>query len=531
MARQNIDELAKSVNLPNKRTKQVVEDLYKSILISLYRYDIGDLKSTDPKEKEEAEFNREMNDKVCAVYEKKFNKKFNPEIHAKNKNLPMFLMGPPGQGKTASYIAAAKKVCADLGLKFIGHITDDYVPKRNHFAMVVQECAGENSAITFGGVPKAEEIEINGKKVSVLKKALNYRFTVFERCAGGVLLFDDAANAAQVIQNVLLPVAQNQTFQGLALKNCHVGFTGNLGALDGTYTTELSSALRTRVIPVFVTDTVKDFANRAYEYYNDELGDLGIINFLFRNDKDFSVLPDPSEKSGFACSRSWDNLIQSIRSVVEMNGGRGKGEAESLETIQQLCKSMVGPEIGTKLVAYFQSMIMGADPLARNFMNISYAPGEKNKEKLDNLIQEFKKKYSHGASAEDISFGYQFATACGDYVTNFIVSSGKPEEALKEAMSRFGTAVLQLNDSEFSFSLEHLKNKLAAYVTDFSQPTKDGNRELKTDIKTKIATYINDLDDCNQTRRNILIKVITDYDKISNATGISKAMGPRKRME
>lgn len=508
--RQSIEELSKSVNLPNRTTKKVIENLKHDILLALYR--------TNPDQNPaKAEFNHSLNAKISSVWKEKYGKELDPKIQAKNKNLSLFLMGPPGQGKTASYIVAAKEVCADLGLRFVDHVDDNYEPQQNDFVMVIQECAGENSAITFGGIPRAEEIEIDGKKTAVLKKAINYRFTVFDRCAGGVLLFDDAANAAQVIQNVLLPVAQFGSFQGMKISNACIGFTGNLGSLDGTYTTELSSALRTRVIPIFVTDTVKDFANRAYEYYNDSLGDMGLINFLFRNPKEFSVLPDPSEKSGFACSRSWDNLIQSIRSVVERNGGRGKGEVESLEEIHQLAYSIVGPEIGQKLAGYFNSMIRGADPLAREFVLL-------NNPNMDKL----KQKYSNGASPEDISFGYQFATACGDYAVNYISESDNPDKSLEEGIKRFGTAVLQLNDSEFSFSLEHLKNKLSAYITDFSQPTKDG-RELTGTIRSRIAHAINDLPDCGPGKREILIKVITDYDKLQNATSPGRKMG-RKSM-
>jgi len=538
--RQSVEELAKSVNLPNRTTKKVIEHLKHDILLSLYRKNpeqplqdveaeiaynekIGTPLPEEVKDRmikaatQKVEFNFELNEKIADVYKKRYGREFDPKVHAKNKNLALFLMGPPGQGKTASYIVAAKETCADLGLRFVEHVGDDYIPQQNDFVFVVQECAGENSAITFGGIPKAEEaVDANGKKISVLKKAINYRFTVFDYCAGGVLLFDDAANAAQVIQNVLLPVAQFGSFQGLKISNACVGFTGNLGSLDGTYTTELSSALRTRVIPLFVTDTVRDFANRAYEYYNDSLGDMGIINFLLRNEKDFSVLPDPGEKSGFACPRSWDNLIQAIRSVVERNGGRGRGELESLPEIHELAYSIVGPEIGLKLAGYYNSLIRGADPLARQFIVM-------NKPDLELL----KSKYSNGASQEDISFGYQFATACGDYAVNFIAESDNPNKTLEEGIKRFGTAVLQLNDSEFAFAIEHLKNKLASYITDFSKPTKDGRRELTAEIRTRIAHTINDLPDCGPSKRDVLIKVITDYDKIAAPTISGKRHGRR----
>ena len=503
--RNSIDELAKNVNLPNKSTKKVVEYLKHDILLSLYRKN-----PVVEGNEEKTQFNLDMNKKVEDLYQSRYGKKFDSKVHAKNKQLALFLMGPPGQGKTASYIVAAKETCADLGLTFIEHVNDDYVPKRNHFVMVVQECAGENSAITFGGVPRAEEVEINGKKMHVLKKAVNFRFTVFDECAGGVLLFDDAANAAQVIQNVLLPVAQFGSFQGMKISNACIGFTGNLGALDGTYTNDLSSALRTRVIPMFVTDNVQDFANRAYEQYNDSLGDLGIINFLLRNKQDFAVLPDPNEKSGFACSRSWDNLIQSIRSVVERNGGRGRGEQESLEEIHSLAMSTVGPTIGQKLAGYYNSLIRGADPLARQFV----LDGKPN-------MDELKNKYKGGASAGDISFGYQFATACGDYAVNMIAEAKDPNKEIENASKRFGNAVLQLNDSEFCFALEHFKSKLSAYVTDFSQPTNKG-RELKGEVRKTIAKAINELPDCDIDKREMLLKVITDFDKLQSAVVSNK---------
>ena len=509
MGKQTIDELAKHVQLPQASTKKVVEWIKHDILISLWR--------KNPNEPAEmAEHNQEINKKVAALYQKYYNKKFEPSVHSKNKNLSLFLMGPPGQGKTAAYIVAASQVCEDLGLNFVDHVTDNYIPQRNDFVMVVQECAGENSAITFGGVPRAEEIEIAGKKVTVLKKALNYRFTVFEQCAGGVLLFDDAANAATVIQNVLLPVAQNHTFQGMAIKNACIGFTGNLGSLDGTYTSDLSSALRTRVVSMFITDNVKDFVKRGYEQYNDSLGDLGFLNYLQRDEKKFSVLPEAGEKSGFACPRSWDNVIQRCRASVERHGGRGVGEEDALPEIHTIVNSCLGPVIGHELVSYFNSFIRGADPLAKLFIL-------ENKFDKNALVA----KYHGGVSPEDMSFGYQYATACADYAVNLISESENPDKALEEASKRFGLATLQLNDSEFSYALEHYKNKMASNIADFSQKSKDGS-ELRNDIRERIARTIHSLDDCGSSKRKALITVISDYDKIANASVIDKKAGPRR---
>lgn len=512
---QTIEELAKSVQLPRMVTKDVIKRLKFDILLSMYRYE------------PETEWDHEVNKKVAGVYKKYSNSEFKPEIHMKNKNISLFLMGPPGQGKTSSYQVAAKEVCNDLGFRFIPEVTDNYIPKKEDFVMVVQECAGENSAITFGGVPKAEEVEINGKKMSVLKKAVNYRFTVFEQCAGGVLLFDDAANAATVIQNVLLPIAQFHTFQGLAIKNACVGFTGNLGSLDGTYTSELSSALRTRVRPMFVTDTVKDFVLRGYHQYNDELGDLGFSNFLLRDEKKFSVLPDPSSKTGFACPRSWDNAIQQCRSAVEFNGGRGVGEEAALPEIHSIVTSCLGPEIGHELVSYFNSFMRGADPLAREFLKIEST----DKKGLEEGIKKLQAKYKNGTSAEDLSFGYQFATACGDYATNAITSANDPKKALEEVTRRFGNAVFNLGDSELSYAVEHFKNKLIANVPEFAVANKN-SRDLKSEYQEKIAMTLSELEGCGKAQIKAIVAVLTDYAKVAKSSDLlmNNKSGARKSL-
>ena len=108
--RNSIDELAKNVNLPNKSTKKVVEYLKHDILLSLYRKN-----PIVEGNEEKTQFNLEMNKKVEDLYQSRYGKKFDSKVHAKNKQLALFLMGPPGQGKTASYIVAAKETCADLG--------------------------------------------------------------------------------------------------------------------------------------------------------------------------------------------------------------------------------------------------------------------------------------------------------------------------------------------------------------------------------------------------------------------------------
>lgn len=514
-----IAELAKAVGLPHKSTKEVFQYLKHDILLSIYRDPEIYCNENSPKFHQR---HVDLNKKIEDVYMTRYGRKFNYKIHSKNKRLPLFLFGIPGQGKTAVYHAAAKETATELGLNFISHVTDSYVPSHDDFVMVVQECAGENSAVTFGGVPKAEEITLeNGEKVSVLKKAVNYRFTVFDRCAGGVLLFDDAANAPSVIQNVLLPVAQNGTFQGLHIPNACIGFTGNLGALDGTYVTELSTALITRVVPMFVTDNLKDFLYRGYNYYNDELGDLGLFAFLERNEGSFAGLPESGQKSGFPCSRSYDNFIQSVRSLVEWNGGRD-GLGSCLSEIHSLAYSTLGREVGMQVVAYYDSYIRGADPLARLFVK----EGKPDLEKL-------REKYEGGASSDSLSFGTQFAGACADYAIGMLSQDEDIDyqsSKFENIVTRFGSAILNLNGTEFSYGVEHFKSKLAVYAPNYSVPSKESKFELKSEVRTQIAEIINGIESCDASKREALISVITDHDKIDNVNGLgTKGTGTATR--
>ena len=505
----NTANLASVSSLPLFDTKKVVEYLKHDILVSLYRF--------NPNEPEHmAEFQLKLNEKIAATYKKWFGTKFKPKFYEKNgRPTPMFLFGEPGVGKTASYLAAAGAVAEDLELRLITKVTDNYVPKYDDLIVVVQETAGENSALTFGGVPKAEEVTLNGITETMLKKATNYRFNLFKHCAGGVVLFDDAANAASTIQNVLLPMAQFGTFQGLEIPNALVGFTGNYGALDNTYTTDQSSALLTRVYGVAVTDTPKNFIERIYAKYDDELGDLGYCNYIDRCQSGFIQPHEPGTKSGHACPRTHEDFIKGCRSLVARYGGRGVGEMKALPEMMSLAKSKFGHTEGTKVAAYLDSFMRGADPLAKQYI-LEGKPAP----------EEFQKQYKSGSGSDDLAFGYQFATACGDYAANFIAESDDKAKALEEAMKRFGTAVLQLNDTEFTFAIEHLKQRLSNVVPEFSKPGKY-NRELTPEIREVIAVEIVKLDDCTQSHRDIIIANVTDFDKTQNANMFAKKKGGR----
>lgn len=541
----DLRDLGSKVELAAVSTNKIVERIKRDFFIRTYK----EIKKSDSPET--VAHKQKINDIIERVYEEKTGTKFDYDVFKKAMPRPVWCMGPPGQGKTAAFLVAAEEFAKECGFHFIREVTDDYEPNPDglDFPLVIQETAGENSAITFAGVPKAEEVPVldpsgkpmvdgTGKAVTktVLKRALNYRFTIFDRCAGGLVLFDDAANASPMIQNVLLPVAQTNTFQSMKLE-AMVGFTGNLGSLDGTHTSELSSALITRVNAYFVQDNYEDYIKRGYERYNDDLGDLGLLTFIRRNPNEFAELPRTGAKSGFACPRSHSNMIEGSRAAVQYAGGRGKGENAAFEEIRALAYSCYGPKYAQKVVAFYQTYIQGADPLARK------AVVEGNLQK-----DEIQKKYKGGSSSETMMFGYQFVTACSDYFVTEVGGLMKKlgidrvktisDKDLKKMLDtpefktlceKYGNAILMLDTQEFSFGLEHLKGKMVSYAPALA--TVNGTtKDIAHDMGNQMAVTLYGLESCTQNYANLMVKIITGTNRVQSNFTASQMRGGRGRL-
>lgn len=566
---QTIEALASAIDLPKKTTKQIVEFIKHDILVALYRnkpeYPLNNtlLKRNNSKIKfltKEIQANREeisdekylreknyeirlkiaeleeeslnvkemaesitennirINQKIAEVYKDWYGVKFDPKLATKSKQKPLFLMGPPGQGKTASFLSAAKIVCAAMELNLVSHVSDNYVPQLNDFLVVIQECAGANSDVTFGGLPKAEEIILpSGEKRSVLKSVLNYRFTVLDLTAGGIFLLDDASNAPSVVQNILLPIAQFGSFRGLQIENALIGFTGNLGALDGTKTSDESSALLTRVFPIFTTDTLTDYLARSQDIYNDDLGTVGYNSYLYmKGERKFASLPRSGAKSGFKCSRTHEDFTKQIRSFVYRVGGLGN-EEKALAEIQSAAVGSFGEAEGSEIYSYYDSYTRGAAPLARKFII----------EKQSHLKEEFIEKYKGGSGPNDLAFAYQFSSACADYAVSVIASAPDKHKKLVETLKYYGESVLRLNESEFSFAIDYFKNSLAAVVSEFAYKSKEG-KELQASVREIIAEEIYNLDGCSDSKREIIIKVITDFHTLEGNSVVGGKNGSKK---
>lgn len=465
-------------------------------------------------------YNAEMNQKVSAAYKELTGIAFNKD--SVTRPLPMFLQGIPGQGKTAVYESAARRICKKLKLNLISNLNEAYQPQRNDFVMVVQDCAGENSGLLFGGMPKTEEMIIHRKRRFALTKAFNKRFLGFETAAGGVLLFDDASNANANIQNMLLPIMQKSSFAGMLISNCLVGGTGNLGSIDLTHIHAMSSALKTRVLAVFTADSVVDFKDRMESKFSDNLGTCGVTPFLEQFNDHFGRVPNVERTplaSGFACSRTYEDLIGVLRNKLLSFGGRGVGEEELLNHIGPICKSKLGNEVGENITTYLRSYFSGTNELALAFINAE-TPSQ-----LDDARKSFvdfiKSKGVAGSSS--LSAYAEFTSALIDHTLTKLIeyknSNEKDlsENALSKATSKFAKAVMTLPDSEFALSLAALRHRLILLDAGYAKEGTSGTKSLTQQTCTIIGESLIKAPGLTETKRSTIASQLSGYSQMDKS--------------
>ena len=433
---------------------------------------------------------------------------------------PTMLIGPPGHGKTTSFKVALIEVAKGLGLTYLenSQIEKQQLTKegitRQHLCFVSQETAGVVSALEWAGLPTEDKVKSNvladengnpGER-SAMGRLFDARLLALEESAGGVLLLDDFLNASPQIQNVGLSISEEKRFGRLSLDNAYVGLTGNMGAIDGTHTTRMSSALRNRCEVYYIEDHWQNFVQRAHTdpKYRDEVGLVGVDGYLERASQNFTSMPDTKKMGGYNTPRSWVKYINAARRIVDAHGGRAH-MAEAIPALSRKAYALLGPEVGHDLRIYLSSLADLADPLARQVIYEG---------KLD--TETLGKKFKEGYSAQEHHFAYQYANALADYTAQKVI---KDNGKLDEAVARFTIGISPLTGPAFTHGMNVFKQRLANHVEDLSEKLKDGERQLSFDACAKITQIVSS--NSNITGRQIqdMVDALSDWDKMKAMPG------------
>ncbi|MEO6808539.1 MAG: hypothetical protein ABI353_05445 [Isosphaeraceae bacterium] len=415
---------------------------------------------------------------------------------------PILLIGPPGHGKTTSFKAAAKRVSNGLGMRFLENSAiDDAIEHdgitENDFVFVSQETAGVVSSLEWAGLP-SRKVGKNGSP-DLMGRLFSQRLDALQHSGCGVLLLDDFLNATPAIQNVGLPLAEERRYGDLSLAKSYVAMTGNMGTIDGTHTTKISSAIRNRVRPYFIQDNVPNFTKRVSTdpVLRDEVGDCGVCGFLQKFSDMFSSMPNPKEMGGYNTPRSWDKAITEIRRIAWANGGR-TGLAKGMREIQREVASLLGHEVAHKYTTYLRSMMDLADPLARQVIMEG---------KLD--AETLATKFKDGYSANEQHFAYQYALALADYTAlKVIQDKGK----LPEAVTRFATGLSPMDGQSFNFGMNSFQQKLANTCDNLAEKRPDG-RMLSIKSRMEICEIFKKHPTIKHDQVTAMTDVLSNADK------------------
>lgn len=384
------------------------------------------------------------------------------------------LLGFPGQGKTSLYKAAAKECARLMGMRLRKNPSFEEMQKEplseNDMLLVSRELSGEVHAGSLIGPPSIEEFKDskgNVTKFSSSKPPL--RLAALSHAGASVLLLDDALNAAPHILNVCLSLTDEKRYESLDIgENTYVGMTGNLGALDGTHTSKMSSALRTRVKLFQIEDTVENWIERTQAEYTGEVADGGISAFLAEN-KDLFHVPSPRGHSSYPTSRTWSNLAPDAEEVAHQIANGVKDPQRSLDRLHQAAQGVVGLEAAKRLKGFMYSLHTKASPLARESIDNNGKFSEASE-------KEFKARIGDGFSTDGQEFGHQFVTSAAEYAAVRVKEANDrgDEAAVAKEYERFGNTLLnhrELTNDLVSRGFGHLLVRLNAVAPEIA--TKD----------------------------------------------------------
>lgn len=367
---------------------------------SVYQMEIKSFdKNQENYEKEIAIYNRkkieydrfllqkDLNNRIEKTYNEWTGNVWNKNF--KSKMTYFMLIGPPGHGKSTVFRQSAKMVSSALGLVYKENPTVNEIVDMNCFVLYVNNLAGEVSKTGTAGLPAKVKDEQGNEYTGLLP---SYAMSSLTKAAAGMLLLDDIANASSFIQNIALPLTNENSFNELKLDNIYVGMTSNLGALDGTNIAKVSSALRNRVKAAFTMDIVDDFIYRVRnnEEFNDEIGDFFVSDYL-ENYKDdqmklkeiFYSLPSNSELGGFSNPRSLEALIREMRRLTYDHNGFND---ENKKLIRLISQSLMGNSAGEDFYQYIESVYTDVVPMIDGFFNKNKFNMEKFNEKTENIF-------------------------------------------------------------------------------------------------------------------------------------------------
>ncbi|MEM2056869.1 MAG: hypothetical protein QXO76_01245 [Thermoproteota archaeon] len=428
--------------------------------------------------------NPEVDERIREYLSKNFVK---VDLVSSDRALGMALVGFPGEGKTTVVKRAAQKAAEIMGLRFCFNPPNSDEITEKDFVMTVIELSGEVSNSVITGLPITEK-RFDGNVVATTYAPPD-QILACSRAGAAVVLLDDALNAPGNIQNICLSLMEEKRYRNIDLgRHAYVCLTGNLGSIDGTYATRMSTALLTRSATLLVRDTVNNWINRSAEEFGPKPGADGLVKGFLEANLDMFHVPKPDKRVPYPCPREWTKFAKRSAPLtgylvdLAMEGQLIPNEVmeKVMNEVSFLAYSTVGQEAALKFMAYLRSYFSRSLTLAMSAFksqDIKIDAEGKFSASLDQgVLKAIEKEYGEGLSASQQEFGVQYANALAEIAAlevNKLVSGNKartkgskePSRELIEVYGRFAHALLtpSFHEDIITKCMGHFVNKLSAY--------------------------------------------------------------------
>ena len=297
---------------------------------------------------------------------------------------PKLFIGPPGMGKTETYLAAAIILADLLDMELIldpgldAHIT------RKSLVLSFIDCSGSNSSLDAGGIPykailESEDFNDKPKQTEVMNMMLKPSLAAIGAAGAGILIPDDIGNYAESVQQAFLAVALEQKLGERRMPNMACGFATNMGKDDKTSAKELSRAIIGRCSVSGVLTTPED----VYTYLKTKLPTTLIdatpmISALKRNMQDMDykdshgqhpaviyLVPEAGDRGNFPAPRNitaaWKECRHAINSYSSLK--------DAMPEVRGILQANLGRSFGEKMAASMDIYARGAAPIAEKLIN------------------------------------------------------------------------------------------------------------------------------------------------------------------
>jgi len=425
----SIKEMASKTGLPLVRLANLIPDLVNDILRTWHT------RGNSP----------ELDSRIEDAFQKINGYKY------KNRGMnvvPLFIKGPPGQGKTTAFRVALKIIAEAMGVKLYINPNISDQPSKYDIVSVEATLAGLLSPTSLVGIPQNQDGTTVYLPPARMKRLGESNFSL--------LVLDDLENAVPGVKNAAMPAILDKILIDFKLGDCcYVGATGNLGAVDGTNVSLGSDALFNRMETHLAYDTIGDWIDRARSNpaYQDEIGLCFLDEFFIQNPSVFYPTRDSKVRGPTATSRSYDGLLSTLRNEFGDHWDRTEAGLNPPDIITKLKSTMhgqVGDYAATHLETFYADVLSVAYPAAIETMSKTKLSDDYRKQ-LFQIIAESKTPKSEGIARSYLRQVEAIATT-----KIFGIMNQPPAEneiSLKQRSLAIGAIIDRFTDALFTVGL------------------------------------------------------------------------------